>query len=224
MTRFIKSFPKNDVQFVILSRPEKGNSYHPEMISEITKAFLEINKQKFKAVVLSGEGKNFCTGADLDWMQSGKEDMSLIRDMYLTILSCPHPLIGNVFGKIRGGGIGMTASCDIVIANTGTDFALTEIKHNLIPGMITPMIIAKTSESVFNDWATSGRLITVSEAKAEGLVTYLENEKTLDDLLTGPISIHPFRKNLPEIKSDLNHYLKLSAEQRKKMIRASGIS
>jgi methylglutaconyl-CoA hydratase len=220
---FIRTFLQDNVQYILLARPEKGNAYHPEMAAEIKFAFDKIRNDKPRAVVLSAEGKNFCTGADLDSLEKSY-DMSLIRDMYFSILSCPCPIIGKVFGKIRGGGIGMTASCDVVIASPETDFALTEVKHGLIPGMITPMILAKTSGTIFQDWSTSGRTFGVNEAKTSGLVTYLESEKTIEQVLAEKVSLHPFRMKPDIIESELNRYLKLSEEHRKKMIRASGIS
>jgi methylglutaconyl-CoA hydratase len=224
MKKFLKTFIKDQVQYIILSRPDKGNAYHAEMALEIKLAFEETYPESLKAVVLTAEGKNFCTGADLDWMEKKLPDMDVIRDMYLAILSCPHPIVGKVYGKIRGGGLGLTASCDVVIASPETDFALTEVKHGLIPGMITPMLLAKTNEGTFQDWSTSGRQIPVNEAKSSGLVTYLEKEKTLEDVLSSEINIHPLRKDIKKIESDLNHYLKLSSEHRKQMIRANGIS
>lgn len=224
MNKFIKSFRQNGVRYIVLSRPEKGNSYHPEMCREVKVAFEESYPESLKAVVLTGEGKNFCTGADLDWLEKLNDDMTAIRDMYLAILACPHPIIGKVYGKIRGGGIGLTACCDLAVASSETDFALTEIKHGLIPGMITPMILAKTSSEIFSDWSTTSRVVSVQEAKDSGLITYLESEKTLEELLREPIPLHPFRKDLKKIEADLNHYLELSTLHRKKMVRASGIS
>lgn len=219
--KFLKTFDQNQIQYIILSRPEKGNAYDEEMVLEIQQAFQETYSKSLRAIVLTGEGKNFCTGADLDWLEKSNADMSVIKNMYLTILACPHPIIGKVFGKIRGGGIGLTASCDVVIAAKETDFALTEVKHGLIPGMITPMIVAKTSEKIFDDWATTGRLISAEEARTAGLITYLDSEKKAEEVT---VSSHPFRRDLKKIEADLNYYLKLSSEQRKKMIRATGIS
>lgn len=219
--KFLKTFDQDQIHYIVLSRPEKGNAYHGEMAREIKQAFEETYSKVLKAVVLTAEGKNFCTGADLDWLEKSAEDMSVIRDMYLAILLCPHPIIGKVYGKIRGGGIGFTASCDVVIASPETDFALTEVRHGLIPGMITPMIIAKTSEKIFEDWSSTGRQISVTEAKEAGLISFVESEKKLEDVSAKP---HPFRKDLKKIETDLNHYMKLSSEHRKKMLRATGIS
>lgn len=219
--KFLKTFNQDQIHYIVLARPEKGNAYHGEMAREIQHAFKETYTKSLKAIVLTAEGKNFCTGADLDWLEKSNDDMSVIRDMYLAILACHHPIIGKVYGKIRGGGIGLTASCDVVIASPETDFALTEVKHGLIPGMITPMIIAKTSEKIFEDWSTTGRQIPVTEAKNAGLIHFLESEKKIDEVIASP---HPFRKDMKKIESDLNHYLKLSSEHRKNMVRASGIS
>lgn len=219
--KYLKTYLQDQIRYIVLSRAEKGNAYNGEMAREIRQAFEKTFSENLKAIVLTGEGKNFCTGADLDWLEKSGEDMSVIRDMYLTILSCPHPIIGKVYGKIRGGGVGLTASCDVVIASSETDFALTEVKHGLIPGMITPMIIAKTSEKIFEDWASSGRKIEVIEAKNAGLITFLDSEKRVEEVTASP---HPFRKDLKKIEAELNHYLRLSSEHRKKMIRANGIS
>lgn len=209
---------KDGVAFITLCRGEKGNSYDYQMASDLQEAFENVSNTPLKAVVLSAEGKNFCTGADLDWMEKKQNDMVVIRDMYLSILKCPHPIVGKVFGKVRGGGLGMTAACDVVIAAEQTDFALTEVKHGLIPGMITPILLSKISRADFDDWASSGRTVTVEEARTAGLVNFIGD---IPEDIFGKIQRHPFRKDLTYISNEIDRYLKLSSEHRQKMIRAS---
>jgi methylglutaconyl-CoA hydratase len=222
---------ENSVATITLKRGSKGNSYDRELAQSLTAVLTELAQKNFTSIILTAEGKNFCTGADLDWMEKcvsltpeeSIKDLSVIRDMYAALLSCPFPIIGRVFGKIRGGGLGLTAACDIVVAHRDTDFSLSQIKHRLIPGIITPLVVGKISDVHFVDWANSTRVVSVTEARKAGLVQFLEGELRLQDILR-TAAIHPFRRNPAHLFPQLDHYMKLSSEHLKKMIRAPDIS
>ncbi len=156
------------------------------MAKEIKDAFQSASG-KLQAVVLSGNGKHFCTGADLNWMKASAQlsfeenvsDMRIIKEMYKAIVECPCPIISIVHGKIRGGGLGLVACSDYVYAQEEADFALSEVNLGLIPGIISPFIIHRTGDEKFNELASSGRMFNVDEALKIGLIQETYKNKDL---------------------------------------------
>jgi len=139
-----------------LARPEKHNAMNGEMMTEITHAAKSLGTDEtVRAVVLAALGKSFCAGADLNWMRAqAKQDRAgkiaearVLADMLATLNTLPKPLIGRIEGNAYGGGIGMMAICDIVIATEGLRFALTETKLGLIPATIGPFVLRRMSET-----------------------------------------------------------------------------
>src|SRR6516225_4263907 len=110
---------------VTLARPDVHNAFNDELIAELTTVFSQISgDDAVHAVVLAGSGKNFCAGADLNWMRASLEythdenvaDALRMSDMFQTIDACRHPVIGRISGFALGGGAGLTAVCDVAIA------------------------------------------------------------------------------------------------------------
>jgi len=124
----------NGIARVTLNRPEVHNALNAAMIADLTEAFGRLGSDPaVRVVVLTGTGKNFSAGADLDWMQQAAaqgveanhaDALALARMLY-TIDSCPKPVVGLVNGAALGGGVGLVACCDIVVAQTNAQFGLT---------------------------------------------------------------------------------------------------
>ncbi|GGI74325.1 enoyl-CoA hydratase [Polymorphobacter multimanifer] len=108
-----------------------------------------------RAIVLSGEGKSFCAGADVNWMrraadftpEQNQQDALKLSDMLATINACPKPVIARVHGAVSGGGGGLVACADMVVAEEGTTFRLSEVRLGLTPATISPFVIAKIGAS-----------------------------------------------------------------------------
>ncbi|HUP26835.1 MAG TPA: enoyl-CoA hydratase-related protein [Chloroflexia bacterium] len=139
---------------VALNRPEVHNAFNQELIEEITAVFTGIAKgtePEVRAVVLSGEGKSFCAGADVNWMKASlefsddenKADATRLAKMLEAVESCPCPVVAAVHGSALGGGAGLIAACDIVIAAQGTRFAFSEAKLGIAPAVISPFVVRK---------------------------------------------------------------------------------
>ena len=150
----------NHVAYVKLHRPEVRNAFNPEMISEITETFLSLNSRKdLAAVVLQGEGKAFCAGADLSWMQEmvnfSKEqnlsDSKKLFEMFDAIFSCELPVVALAQGSVFGGALGLLACCDYVIAEIGTQFCFSEVKLGLAPATVSYKKDGNNSESKDGD-------------------------------------------------------------------------
>lgn len=164
---------------LVLNRPEKKNALSGQMIAELT-AFCDAarDRRDWRAVVLSGAGDLFCAGGDLEWMQA---QMAADREtrmaearklamMLMALNTLPQPLIGLVHGGAYGGGVGLAAVCDLVIAAEGTRFGLTETRLGLIPATIGPYVIARMGEGRARRVFMSARLFDTHTAETLGLV------------------------------------------------------
>lgn len=178
MTVMIES-DERGVARVTLNRPEVHNAFNEGMIGDLKDAFEDLGRQDgIRVIVLSGTGRSFSAGADLNWMQrAAEQDTEMNRDdartlahMFETIDACPKPVIGLVHGGVFGGGVGLAACCDVVIAAPGTQFGLTEVRLGLIPAVISPFVLAKTGMAAARRYMLSGERFDAAEALRIGLV------------------------------------------------------
>src|SRR5258706_1791404 len=167
------------VEHVVLNRPEVRNAFNEELIAEIAAWAVRASSDKeLRAVVLSGAGPIFCAGADLAWMSKmasySKEDN--IRDataaagMFSAVDSLPVPVIARIHGAAIGGGTGLAAVADIVVAASDAVFGFTEVKLGLLPAVIAPHVLAKIGRSAARELFLTGRRFRADEARRIGLV------------------------------------------------------
>ncbi len=179
-----------------LARPEKHNALNTQMISELRQAASDLAKDGgVRAVVLAGEGKSFSAGADLTWMRAqfdrdrvGKitESLELAR-MLSDLDSLPKPLIGRVHGQAFGGGIGMMAVCDIVVAASHAKFALTETRLGVIPANIGPYVVRRLGEGNTRRIFMNGKRFDAAAARDLGLVSEVVDADGLDDAVEAEV-------------------------------------
>ncbi len=162
-----------------LARAHKHNAMSGQMIAELTEAARALGRDgAVRAVILTGEGKSFCAGGDLDWMRQQMHADAATRAaearklaMMLNALNTmPKPLIGAVQGNAFGGGIGLMSVCDVVVAADHARFGLTETRLGLIPATIGPYVVARMGEARARRVFMSARLFDAPEAVALGLV------------------------------------------------------
>ena len=167
------------VVYLNLNRPEKKNALSALMISELTEFAGSIaNETAARVVVLRGAGDVFCAGGDLDWMKAqinadraGRmAEARKLAHMLQALNELPLPLIGAVHGGAFGGGVGMGCVCDVVIAESGTKFGLTETRLGLIPATISPYVIARMGEGKARRVFMSARIFSAAEAQALDLI------------------------------------------------------
>lgn len=194
---------ENTVAYVTLNRPEVHNAFHPEMIADITKAFKEVRKNKtLRAVLLSGNGKGFCAGADLGWMKSmakytvaeNKKDAGKLYDMFAAIRDCGIPVVGKVHGAVMGGAMGLISVCDTVFAEKNTMFSFSEVRLGLAPAVISSFVAQKMHASYLSHFFLTGAKFISDEAKAAGLVHYVVEfkealDKDVESFLTNEILV-----------------------------------
>ena len=194
------------VATVTLNRPELHNAFNDELIRDLIVCFSDLEKNaNIRLVILTGEGKSFCAGADLNWMKRMKDytheenvkDSQSLAELFTVINKFSKPVIGRVNGSALGGGAGLVACCDYVVAVDTAMIAFTEVRLGLLPAVISPFVIAKIGESHARASFLSGAKISMSRAFVMGLVhqvTTLEQldaeiEKVVADfLLAGPVA------------------------------------
>ncbi len=158
---------------ISLNRPEVHNAMNAGMIEEIKAAFEEVKEKKdIRAIVLKGEGKSFCAGADLNYMkeiasfglEENYQDGLRLASLFKTIYESPKPTIAMIHGAVFGGANGLIAACDMVLADEATRFAFSEVKLGIIPATIAPFVIKRIGEFAAKDLMMTGRRFGVQEA------------------------------------------------------------
>jgi methylglutaconyl-CoA hydratase len=139
--------------------------------------------------VLAGDGPSFCAGADVAWMRAAaaldvegnEQDAMAMADMFETVDTCPVPVIARVHGAALGGGMGLCAVADTVIAESGTRFGFTETRLGILPAVISPFVVAKIGESEARALFPGGRRFDAVRAQRIGLVhEVVEGDAALD--------------------------------------------
>lgn len=197
---------------LFLNRPEAANALSAEMMQGITAALGSIAKRKdCRLLVISGKGKHFCGGADLQWMQASAklshsenlEDAARLTAMFEGLANLAIPTVAVVQGSAFGGAVGLAACCDVVIASEKARFCLSEAKLGLIPAVILPYLARRCRGGDLRRFGLSARLISSAEAAAAGLVDVVANSEELNatlrqeinQLLTcGPVAQSMFKK------------------------------
>ena len=164
---------------VSLDRPDVHNAFNDELIAEMIALVDEVEaRTDLRALLLRGEGPNFCAGADLGWMskmvaysrEENVRDSSLLAKMYERLDRCPIPVVGRIQGAAIGGGVGLVAVCDIAIAESATKFGLAEVKLGILPAVISPYVIAKIGPSHSRALFLTGERFEAERALRIGLV------------------------------------------------------
>ncbi len=166
---------------VTLNRPKVHNAINPEMITELTTLFYGLREEKnLRAVILAGEGKSFCAGADLGWMkaslkdpeQASRESSQKLSQMFEAIYQCPLPTLAHVHGNIMGGGLGLVAVCDIVTAESSSKFCLSEVKLGLVPAVISIYLLQKISRGQVTPLMLTAESFSAEKAASLGLINH----------------------------------------------------
>jgi methylglutaconyl-CoA hydratase len=167
---------------VTLARPEQRNAFDAELIGELTEAFADVDDAR--AVVLSGEGKSFCAGADVDWQRSAidlsydenVEDALRLYRMLQAIDSCPAPVVARVQGYALGGGSGLVCCADVAIAAPDATFGFSEVKLGIVPAVISPFVFPRIGTAAARRYFLTGERFDAETALRIGLVHELGDE------------------------------------------------
>jgi methylglutaconyl-CoA hydratase len=180
---------QGDMVTVTLNRPEVHNAFNETAIGEITDCFERIGRDdEVRLVVISGAGKSFCAGGDLNWMKKSVrftkkqnlEDAKRLSAMLHAVNECPKPVVARVQGNALGGGSGLVAACDIAVAADGAQFGFTEVKLGIVPAAIGPFVVRKIGESHARHHFLIGDRFGALQARHIGLVHHAVAPEQLD--------------------------------------------
>jgi methylglutaconyl-CoA hydratase len=170
------------VEHVTLNRPEVRNAFNEEVIAELmdwaTQLGQRAAREGVRVAVLAGSGKSFCAGADVAWMaktvsytaRENLQDATEASRMFAALDALSVPLIGRVQGAAIGGGAGLCAVCDIVVAGKEAMFGFTEVKLGILPAVIAPFALAKIGRSAARELFLTGTRFSAARAREVGLV------------------------------------------------------
>lgn len=173
--------PDGTVARVSLARPEVRNAFNAELIASLRELFDELAGEppvRLRAVVLRGEGPAFSAGADIAWqraalrlsLEENEADAGRLHDLLAAIDRCPVPVVARVHGACLGGGMGLCAVADVVVASADARFGFTETKLGILPAVIAPFVVAKIGEGHARALFPTGERFGVERAVAIGLV------------------------------------------------------
>jgi methylglutaconyl-CoA hydratase len=180
---------RESVALVVLARPEVHNAFDATLIAELTRALAALDRDEtVRAVVLLGDGKSFCAGADLNWMKrmagyghaENLADATALATMLKALHRLSKPTIARVHGSAFGGGVGLIACCDIAFAAHDATFSLSETKLGLIPATIGPYVVEAIGARAARRYFLSAERFTAAEAFRIGLVHELYPVEELD--------------------------------------------
>jgi len=175
---------------VSLNRPEVRNAFDEEVIASLTRLARDAaGDATLRAIVLSGEGPVFCAGADLGWMmkavaysrQDNLRDAEDLARMLELLDALPVPLVGRVQGAALGGGAGLVAVCDIVVAADDAVFAFSETKLGILPAVVAPYVLAKIGTSAARELFLTGARFGAARARELGLVHRVVPAAAMDE-------------------------------------------
>jgi methylglutaconyl-CoA hydratase len=217
---------QGSVARITLNRPQVHNAFNAVMIGELLSAFSRIKDDtRIRVVVLTGTGKSFCAGADLNWMreivnysfEQNLQESLQVAELHQNIYTLPKPTVAMVNGTAIGGGTGFISACDIAIAAEEARFGLSEVKLGLVPAAISPYVVRKIGENKAREYFLTGVRISAKRAQEIGLINRVvpgerleaEVEGLVQQLLTsGP-------EALASCKDLIFHVTRMSVEEAK---------
>jgi methylglutaconyl-CoA hydratase len=225
---------------VWLNRPDVRNAFNDEVIAELTQTFQQLAAQpELRVVLLSGRGKAFCAGADLNWMRAmadysweqNRADAQRLADMLWTLDQCPVPVVGRVQGDCYAGGMGLASICDVLVASSNVTFCLSEARLGLLPATISPYVIRAMGAQAARRYFTTAERLSAAQAHAMGLVHELCEPEALDAkvaeivatlVANGPAAVKACKQLVRDVAGqDITEALRVETARRIADIRAS---
>jgi methylglutaconyl-CoA hydratase len=179
----------NGIAWLTLNRPEIHNAFDDRQIAELSAALAGIGQDAaIRVLVLAGAGRNFSAGADLNWMRrtsaygeaENRRDANALAELMKRLYELPQPTVARVQGAALGGGTGLVACCDIVVASEGASFGTTEVRLGIIPAVIGPYVVAAIGARQARRLMLTGERISAHAAVRIGLVHEVVADDDLD--------------------------------------------
>jgi methylglutaconyl-CoA hydratase len=186
----LTSIDDHGVARIVIDRPDRHNAFDEALIAALTENFITLGHDPaVRAIILSGNGKSFCAGADIGWMRraAGWSEAENLADalklsaMLNAIDMCPKPVIARVHGIVAGGGVGLVACADMAVAIEGAQFRLSEVRLGLTPATISPFVIARIGAGQARRWFLTAEGFGAAEAQRIGLTHETASDDTAAD-------------------------------------------
>jgi methylglutaconyl-CoA hydratase len=174
---------------ITLNRPEKRNALNDAVIGGIKERLRNAAADKnVRVVVISGAGKDFCSGADLSALQKvagasvaeNSEDARLLIELFLLIRALQVPVVAAVTGRALAGGCGLATACDLVLASASARFGYPEVKIGFVPAMVMAILRRNVSEKRAFELITRGAEISAEQAREFGLVNQVFADESFE--------------------------------------------
>jgi methylglutaconyl-CoA hydratase len=176
------------IAIISINRPEKRNALNPELVAQLTAAFVRASEDdEVKVIVLKANGTTFSAGADLAYLQQLQQntyeenlaDSENLKRLFTTIYYLPKVVIAQVEGHAIAGGCGLATVCDITFAVPEANFGYTEVKLGFVPAIVSCFLLRKTSETIAKKILLTGALFSAQEALDYGLITFVTNAEDI---------------------------------------------
>lgn len=177
----------DDIATITLDSQHNRNALSKQLVDELHSGLDAAETAAARAIVLRHEGPAFCAGADLKERSSGAADSEPFARVMTRLMDTARPTIASVNGAVRAGGIGLMASCDLVVVNRATTFALTEVRIGVAAAMISVPILRRVPPARIAAAFLTGEPFGADEARQMGLVTHVTDDvdATVADLVRG---------------------------------------
>lgn len=201
---------------VALNRPQVHNAMNPQLIGDLTRLFQEIaSRDDVRVVVLTGNGRTFCAGADLAAMRAAADydfqqnvaDGQAIFDLMEAVDQCPKPVVGRLNGSAIGGGAGLVSCCDIAIAVERAKFAFSEVRLGLAPAVISPFVLRKIGAGHARELFLSAERFNAAKAMRIGLIHHVTTEDGLDEAVSEQVEM--LLKGAPQAQAAVKEVIRL---------------
>ncbi len=189
----------DSIRTLKLNRPEKRNALNDDLITSLKIALSEAdNDAGLRAVVIKGEGKDFCSGADLSALQKisqsdileNLEDAESLLELFVLMRKVKIPIIAAVHGRALAGGCGLATACDIVLASESAQFGYPEVKIGFVPAMVMAILRRNLSEKIAFELITQGFNFSAEEAFDFGLINRVFEDENFENEVTEYISVY----------------------------------
>ena len=184
---------RDRIGYLTLNRPEKRNALSPTLVEELKQGLTQLKvNDSVKVIVLKANGKVFCAGADLSYLQElqtntyeeNLEDSLRLKELFQAIYSCPKPIIAQVHGHAIAGGCGLANVCDFVFSTPEAKYGYTEVRIGFVPAIVMFFLFRKIGEGRAKELLLSGGLISAEKAHEYGLINFLVEKDNLEERVT----------------------------------------
>lgn len=214
-----------------LNRPDKRNALSSELINELLCALDEIAESNAQVLIITGAGKAFCSGMDLDNLRAvtsrspeeNLKDSGIVARLFRMLYDFPRPTIAAVNGAAVAGGCGIATLCDFTIASSDAKFGYPEVRIGFLPAIVSAFLVRQVGEKQARDMLLTGRIISAGEALQFGLVNEVVEPERLMPRATelaatllenSPASLYATKRLLNSFSSrDLDEHVRMAVDE-----------